>query len=161
MSVVDITTEQILDKFKNPASNGLHDPRMGTTDMGTKCGTCGCGYIECPGHFGSIKLAQAVYHPGYITHIIKVLRCICSSCSRLRAKCLRNDPPLNPGEDEKFDNSEREKIRKIKDGSLRFRKVLDICAKLKRCEHDDKNETGCGEFQPTYRHGGLRIDRID
>mmetsp|Transcript_12242 Transcript_12242/g.18970 ORF Transcript_12242/g.18970 Transcript_12242/m.18970 type:complete len:136 (+) Transcript_12242:195-602(+) len=124
---------------------------MGTTDMDSVCGTCGCSYIECPGHFGHIRLAQPVYHPGYITNIIKVLRCICFKCSRVRARSLRHDGTA--------DKTERDKIRKISDGGLRFRKVLDICQKIKQCQLD--GEVGCGEMQPTYRTGCLRIEKQD
>jgi DNA-directed RNA polymerase II subunit RPB1 len=86
MSVTEggITQEQLIDKQRRPVMLGVHDPRMGTTDRDAKCGTCGCDAIECPGHFGHIALAQPVYHPGYITNVLKVLRCICSHCGRLR-----------------------------------------------------------------------------
>lgn len=38
---------------------------------------------ECPGHFGHIELAKPVFHVGYITKIMKVLRCVCFFCSKL------------------------------------------------------------------------------
>ena len=43
---------------------GLSDPRLGTIDRNFKCATCGEGMTECPGHFGHIELARAVYHNG-------------------------------------------------------------------------------------------------
>lgn len=55
--VMDETTHK-------PKLGGLMDPRMGTIDRNFKCQTCGEGMSECPGHFGHIELARAVFHPG-------------------------------------------------------------------------------------------------
>jgi DNA-directed RNA polymerase II subunit RPB1 len=52
-----ITNEQLLDRRGQPQAQGVHDPRMGTTDRDAYCGTCGCDSINCPGHFGHIALA--------------------------------------------------------------------------------------------------------
>lgn len=38
---------------------------------------------ECPGHFGHIDLAKPVFHVGFISKIMKVLRCVCFFCSKL------------------------------------------------------------------------------
>lgn len=38
---------------------------------------------ECPGHFGHIELAKPVFHVGFVTKIMKVLRCVCFFCSKL------------------------------------------------------------------------------
>lgn len=38
---------------------------------------------ECSGHFGHIELAKPVFHVGFITKIMKVLRCVCFFCSKL------------------------------------------------------------------------------
>lgn len=38
---------------------------------------------ECCGHFGHIELAKPVFHIGFITKAIKVLRCVCFYCSKL------------------------------------------------------------------------------
>lgn len=47
---------------------------------------------ECPGHFGHIELAKPVFHVGFITKIMKVLRCVCFFCSKLLvdAVCVFN-----------------------------------------------------------------------
>jgi DNA-directed RNA polymerase II subunit RPB1 len=108
MSVVPIYQEQLLDRYRNPMPHGVHDPRMGTMDRQIPCATCECSYIECPGHFGSISLAQPVYHPGYINYIIKVLRCICADCGRLRSDALRGSNGTT--------SAERERIRKTHGG---------------------------------------------
>lgn len=57
MSVAEIKSEHLLDKNNLPQFEGIHDSRMGTTDRDSLCGSCGCSYIECPGHFGHIELA--------------------------------------------------------------------------------------------------------
>lgn len=46
------------------------------------CGQLG-NMTECPGHFGHIELAKPVFHVGFITKIMKVLRCVCFFCSKL------------------------------------------------------------------------------
>ena len=38
---------------------------------------------ECPGHFGHLELAKPVFHVGFITQIVRVLRCVCFYCSKL------------------------------------------------------------------------------
>lgn len=38
---------------------------------------------ECCGHFGHIELAKPVFHIGFITKAIKILRCVCFYCSKL------------------------------------------------------------------------------
>ncbi len=59
------------------------DPRQGVVDRSSKCQTCAGNMTNCPGHFGHIELAKPVYHIGYLTKIIKVLRCVCFYCSKL------------------------------------------------------------------------------
>ena len=55
-SVVEITNHDTFDK-DTPVIKGLFDIRMGSTEMGKICGTCGQNNITCPGHFGHIELA--------------------------------------------------------------------------------------------------------
>jgi len=38
---------------------------------------------ECCGHFGHIELAKPVFHIGFLTKAIKILRCVCFYCSKL------------------------------------------------------------------------------
>lgn len=44
---------------------------------------------ECPGHFGHIELAKPVFHVGFVTKIMKVLRCVCFFCSKLLVDAVR------------------------------------------------------------------------
>lgn len=50
---------------------------------------------ECPGHFGHIELAKPVFHVGFVTKIMKVLRCVCFFCSKLLvdAVCQQSSMP--------------------------------------------------------------------
>lgn len=66
-----------------PKIGGLMDPRQGVVDRSSKCQTCAGNMTSCPGHFGHIELAKPVYHIGYLTKTIKVLRCVCFYCSKL------------------------------------------------------------------------------
>lgn len=63
--------------------NGLCDLRLGINSPFEKCKTCG-ETEECPGHFGRIELAKPIYHIGYIEFIVKILKCICCKCSKLK-----------------------------------------------------------------------------
>ena len=66
-----------------PKLGGLMDPRQGTIDRYSRCQTCAGNMSECPGHFGHIELAKPVFHIGFLTKSIKVLRCVCFYCSKL------------------------------------------------------------------------------
>ena len=120
---------------------------MGTTDRDSNCGTCGCNYIECPGHFGHIKLKQAVYHPGYVTFIRKVLRCICESCGKLRLRGV--------------DLAYRNKMAKSS-ARTRFRRVFEACKDIKTCSKEPYHDgtAGCGRLQPSYSQKALSITTI-
>jgi DNA-directed RNA polymerase beta' subunit len=58
------------------------DPRLGATPK-TNCSTCAQDYSKCPGHFGYVDLGFYIYHPYYISYIIKVLQSVCNSCGGL------------------------------------------------------------------------------
>ena len=81
-SVVEVTKYETYDK-NVPVVKGLFDLRMGTTDMGKKCNTCGLNNKGCPGHFGHIELARPVYHYHFIDMTVKILKCVCCSCGKL------------------------------------------------------------------------------
>ena len=66
-----------------PKHGGLMDPRQGVMERSGRCKTCAGNMADCPGHFGHIELAKPVFHVGFITKIMKVLRCCCFFCSKL------------------------------------------------------------------------------
>ena len=69
-----------------PKLGGLMDPRQGVIDRASRCQTCAGNMTECPGHFGHIELQKPVYHPGFLTKTLKVMRCVCFYCSKMVRK---------------------------------------------------------------------------
>lgn len=86
MSVVDggIQFAEIYENGR-PKLCGLMDPRQGVVDRNSRCQTCNGNMAECPGHFAHIELAKPVFHIGFFSKSIKVLRCVCFYCSKLLA----------------------------------------------------------------------------
>ena len=99
---------------------------MGSNTL-ARCKTCDCSYAgsgskmdDCPGHFGHIELCRPVYHCGFIDEVVRILRCVCFSCSRL---LLDENSP-----------KDREAL-KVNDPETRFRRVHDRCKReVVRCE---------------------------
>ncbi|XP_030760113.1 DNA-directed RNA polymerase II subunit RPB1-like [Sitophilus oryzae] len=142
-----------------PKLGGLMDPRQGVIDRQSRCQTCAGNMTDCPGHFGHIELSKPVFHIGYITKIIKILRCVCFYCSKLLVS------PCNP--------KIREIVMKSK-GQPRRRLafVYDLCKgkniceggdemDIKKDEQNDPNKKqshgGCGRYQPSIRRSGLDL----
>lgn len=73
---------------KTPTPHGVLDRRMGTSEKGATCDTCGFKLAECSGHFGSIRLALPCYNIGFFKAILQILQSICKQCSSL----LLQDP---------------------------------------------------------------------
>lgn len=67
----------------NPTKYGCLDTRLGVCDKSRVCETCHQKVIDCAGHFGHIELALPVFHIGYLTNVIEILRCICKKCYRV------------------------------------------------------------------------------
>ncbi|PIA38793.1 hypothetical protein AQUCO_02700174v1 [Aquilegia coerulea] len=78
-----VSSARIYDQFRKPVENGLLDSRMGPANMHGVCTTCHGDCESCPGHFGYIKLCLPVYNAGFFNAIIKILKSICKSCSRI------------------------------------------------------------------------------
>ncbi|XP_033334567.2 DNA-directed RNA polymerase II subunit RPB1 [Megalopta genalis] len=144
-----------------PKLGGLMDPRQGVIDRNSRCQTCAGNMTECPGHFGHIDLAKPVFHVGFITKSIKILRCVCFYCSKLLVS------PHNP--------KIKEIIMKTK-GQPRKRLtfVYDLCKSKNVCEGGDEMDInkenqeqppaerkpghgGCGRYQPNLRRSGLDV----
>jgi len=66
-----------------PKPGGINDLRMGTSDWLMNCSTCRNNVIKCVGHPGHMNLATPVYHAGFLTTLVKILRCVCFFCSKL------------------------------------------------------------------------------
>ena len=136
-SVVEITKHDTYEK-EIPIIKGIFDPRMGVTDMGKICKTCGQKNMDCPGHFGHIELARPVYHYHFINTLVKVLKCVCFRCSKL---LIDKNDIIN------------QKIFKL-DNDRRFDEVYTQCQKVDRC--GKKTDDGCGCLQPdNYKIDGI------
>lgn len=149
-----------------PKLGGLMDPRQGVIDRTSRCQSCAGNMTECPGHFGHIELCKPVFHCGFLTKIVKTLRCVCFYCSKLLVS------PNNP------------KIKEIvleTRGNPRKRlgAVYDLCKGKNVCEGGDDMDLkgkdnadfgeftdselkkighgGCGRYQPNVRKKGLEL----
>jgi DNA-directed RNA polymerase II subunit RPB1 len=94
LSIFDIETlakNNEAPKITSSDSNGskgslrgsLTDPRMGVVENNAICETCGGDNIQCPGHFGYIKLNTPIYHPLFAPLIAKILSSICITCGSI------------------------------------------------------------------------------
>ncbi|XP_031343818.1 DNA-directed RNA polymerase II subunit RPB1-like [Photinus pyralis] len=141
-----------------PKLGGLMDPRQGVIDRNSRCQTCAGNMTECPGHFGHIDLAKPVFHVGFITKTIKILRCVCFYCSKLLVS------PNNPKIKEVVMKSKGQPRKR-----LAF--VYDLCKGKNICEGGDEMDVGkegedpgkrqghggCGRYQPNIRRTGLDL----
>jgi len=127
MSVAKITTRDTYENNK-PVVNGLFDPRMGVLDPGLICPTDGLNYMQTPGYFGHIELAQPVFYYQYLNTTVKILRCVCFKCSKLLISKEKYNDVLTD------------------DRKKRWDQVFAIASKVSRCGED--NDDGCGCKQP-------------
>lgn len=57
---------------------------MGVLDHNHTCKMCGLKNTFCPGHFGHIQLAKPVFNCHFFDYVLKILKCVCFRCSKLR-----------------------------------------------------------------------------
>ena len=126
-SVAEITNRDTYINNK-PVIGGLFDPRMGVLEPGLICPTDGLNYMETPGYFGHINLARPLFYIQYLTTIMKIIRCVCFKCSKLKI------------------NKQKYKYLNDLPASERWNSVFSIASKIKRCGED--SNTGCGCLQP-------------
>ena len=126
-SVAEINTRDTYINNK-PVLNGLFDPRMGVIEAGLICPTDGLDYIQTPGYFGHIELARPVFYIQYINTLIKILRCICIKCGKLKISKKKYDFLMNKPPKKRWDF------------------IFSHANKVKRC--GDETENGCGCKQP-------------
>ncbi|KAK2717573.1 hypothetical protein QYM36_006380 [Artemia franciscana] len=145
-----------------PKLNGLMDPRQGVIERTSRCLTCASDYVNCPGHFGHIELAKPVFHVGFLTKTIKIIRCVCFYCSKLLVS--PNNPKI------------KEVILKTKgQPRKRLAAIYDLCKGKNICEGGDEMDMardqedlslsqakkvghgGCGRYQPKIRRMALDL----
>ena len=136
-SVVEITKYETYEK-DIPVIKGLFDIRMGVTETGEICGTCGQKNIHCPGHFGHIELARPIYNFHFIQDTLRIIKCVCYKCSKLLI-------------DKESDIS---KVMFKKPSRLRWKDVYEHCNKVNECGQETFD--GCGARQPdNYKIEGI------
>ncbi|KAI5166786.1 DNA-directed RNA polymerase II subunit RPB1 [Nematocida sp. AWRm79] len=134
-----------------PKEGGLVDLRLGTSERGFLCSTCGHRSDSCVGHFGYIELAKPVFHIGYIGKIKKVLESVCFFCSKLRVEksSLHSPKP----------RTQKERKRRL-NYIWNLAKNRAVCmGELVESEDnpEEKQRTGCENRQPTIRKEGLHL----
>mmetsp|Transcript_61806 Transcript_61806/g.85152 ORF Transcript_61806/g.85152 Transcript_61806/m.85152 type:complete len:163 (+) Transcript_61806:66-554(+) len=137
-SVREIYEDIIYKENGDPMEHGINDDVMGTMDRDRLCKTCKGTQVDCPGHFGHIKLAKPVYHASMLEYIRKVLRMVCFRCSHL----------LCNNAEHKTDLTMYQQIRNSKN---KFNKVFSLASPIKEC-------SDCKTKNHIYKKGSLRID---
>lgn len=81
-SVIEVTKSET---YENgiPVEEGLFDTRMGVIEEGLRCGTCMQNSINCPGHFGYIRLAKPIYNILFMDTVRDIMTCVCEKCSKI------------------------------------------------------------------------------
>ncbi|KAI3381551.1 hypothetical protein SNEBB_008712 [Seison nebaliae] len=150
MSVAEIQYCETMEGGR-PKLGGLMDPRQGPVDRTSRCMTCSCNTTDCCGHFGHIQLAKPVFHIGWLTKTIKVLRCVCHFCSKL---LIKSDRPEVLAIVAKTKNAPRKRLEMI----------YDLCKSVKICDVDSDeskenkiDEERCGKRQPVLARDGLDV----
>ena len=108
-----------------PVYGGANDPRLGNLHDKSD-----------PGYFGHIELAKPVYHQGFFNTTLKVLRCVCYHCSRMR---------ILP------DEFKYKKAIGIKNRKKRLDALHELLRGKKKCDH-------CQGAQPKYTKVDLHIE---
>ena len=84
--IESLVREKQIPEITNTDAKGkgsLSDPLMGVVDNNALCARCGQNNVQCPGHFGYIKLNEPIFHPLFGTYVAKVLSSICVTCGNL------------------------------------------------------------------------------
>ncbi|KAL0206865.1 hypothetical protein P9112_012576 [Eukaryota sp. TZLM1-RC] len=146
MAVCEVDTEILYDDKNTPRKGGPHDTRMGVVDSSQHCAHCFGKMDSCPGHFGYINLVVPVFHMGFLTTILKILRCVCPKCSRLRIS--PDDPKLAA-------------IKLKTRPRVRLTELSKLCAKAAQCTGgaagkkavgvEDEGIKGCGCVLPSVK----------
>lgn len=117
ISVLDSNGVIYPDTYDNsePKIGGIIDPRLGVSDQFMLCAYCKSNYLECPGHFGHIKLVEPLFHFGFIQYVKNVLSCVCfKTCKILVSK-----------------EDIQKKVINHKNPKVRFNEIKTLCSNVK------------------------------
>jgi DNA-directed RNA polymerase II subunit RPB1 len=143
-SVKEITTDRTFENGR-PVPGGLMDPALGAIDRTLPCSSCGMDEQECPGHFGHLCLCKPMYHVSFINTTLKLLRCVCFSCSE-----ILGDEPLVDGK-ATLDSSRLAAATSRRKPVQRLRAVMDFAKTKPKC-------WSCSAPQPNFKRDGLMIN---
>jgi len=125
LSEIKVTSRNLFTMpSRRPSELGPLDGRLGVSDKGRWCETCGRTISECAGHYGYISLALPVFHIGFFKHTLSILQCICKSCSRVLLSYEERSLYLRHLTSPKSDIHEKAKVLK---------KVVEACKKRAEC----------------------------
>ncbi|KAF6775432.1 hypothetical protein AHF37_05549 [Paragonimus kellicotti] len=91
---------------------GLLDPKLGANKRDELCATCGLDYQICIGHWGYFDLPVPIFHVGYSWHIVKILQCICKTCSRVLLPEAQRDRFLSSCSNPNLEYIQKKQLRK-------------------------------------------------
>ena len=80
MSVCQVRNPESFNALGHPTSDGPYSPLLGPENEDASCGTCHMGKVDCPGHFGHIRLPLPVFHPILFDNMYEILLGTCVTC---------------------------------------------------------------------------------
>lgn len=151
VSVSEITIGKTF--VKEPKQGSLNDLLLGPGDESKSCNTCSQEIGVCNGHPGHAVLAHPVVNPQCINYLVKIIRCVCLSCSRFISKEIKYT-----------DNKTRSRHEIFKDVTSVTSPVAGRICGLKYIDGRDdltpemiEQNKGCGFVNPLYRKEGVDI----
>ena len=95
LSDQDVLSESVVEALHGKIPRGqkelcntLYNLRIGTIEIGGKCGTCYMDYTKCEGHFGHIALAVPVVNPNCLKQLKWIVKHICRKDKRITRQYL-------------------------------------------------------------------------
>jgi DNA-directed RNA polymerase II subunit RPB1 len=168
LSAVEVK-EIIINKSGIVHRGGVNDSAMGTTSRSMLCSTCSSEMKSCPGHMGHIVLGSPVLNIEFITHVLKILTCVCFYCSKL---LFSSDHPkyetvMNIQSKKKRQHEIHSYCQKARTCSSfqelqarKKKKTGDSQMNVGLCTEIIESEEGCGGLQPLYVKDDILIRAI-
>jgi DNA-directed RNA polymerase III subunit RPC1 len=137
LSSIELVNRGLYSENRESVPYGPLDLKLGVNEKGKTCNTCSKKIVDCPGHFGYIRLALPIFHIGYFKYIINILQCICKTCAKVLLKKEDKDNFKRSLFAKRHKSSKaREKI---------FKSIIEMNKKIKNCEY-------CGAVNGAVKH---------